>query len=336
MTHNTSGSAVLADEVEMVHGLSLVERYRNLVTGVEIAKAASKIANELSLILNPNDIFVHRDPVPHESICELATGVNSVTSVDTPFGVAALAFLSEEMSDAQTWTAREKLAGCLWSALAFQAEIGNSEQQAFRRKIISLAECRFLTMSDAVRARAELSSPYMDALRSEESEQGLCRIVKELCDAIKALRVNATLDNEERDLLHLLVAGHSGLVKQPFSSLADPLRTITLGIETAFRLIHPPCDRHAVLVTGQVRDGAEMNLASVISFVGDLGKVLTRRFDAEMLHNYPEVFPLLSALACGKSKVCGASTLRTAAEWGCRALLEAAIYNLLLGQYEEV
>jgi len=328
-------SALPEDKAGTPSSLSKEYSYRNLVTATQIAEAASEIANEVSVPIQSNRIL-DTDSHVHAALSGASSTDDSLEySHDYRCGTAALAFLSEKVPTSQNWTAREKLAGCLWSALAFQAELGSSEQQAFRRKLISISESCFLTMSDIVRTRIEVSVTHVLAFRSENLEQTLYPVLGELCDAINALRHNATLDNEERELVHLLVAGHSELVKEPFSSLADPLRTIVLGIETAFKLIHPPCDRHAALVTGQVREDAQMNLHSVISFIGTLGTVLTRRFNVDMLQHYPLVFPLLSGLASGRSKLNGSSTMRTAAEWGCRALLEAAIYNLLIGRYEQ-
>lgn len=243
-------------------------------------------------------------------------------------GVAAAAVVAKPSGN---WTVGEILAAALWSALSFQAPVGDTKREALRREVLDAAAERSRQSAELARERAPVAD-FSDLAITAAAEGG--KITSTFAKATKgpvdAFRRNAALDREEVDFLWWALLGRSRLLKRPLAGLPEAVGVVAAGIEAAAHLRRFPCDVHHDLVLRTLQDDPELDLAELHDAIGDDRTVLGRDFAGGHVASFPKVFPLLHSLATGQTGIEGHAIKRRASEWGARALLEAGFNRILV------
>ncbi len=228
-------------------------------------------------------------------------------------------------------TRMDVIATALWSALSFQPALSDLKLEALRADIMKSSQA--LTLASAGNARNRLTVPDFSVSATAEINAFVTSFKPGTDKTIAALRANALLDREEIDLLWWLLSDWSELLEERFSTMPADVAAVLRGIEVGQKLRKLPAEAHKHLVLRNVAADTHLSLTELIKSLGDrridIAKVLTGN-SVNMLSQYPAVFPLLSALHTGQTKVAGFNVKRSIRDWGARALLEASIFFVKL------
>ena len=227
------------------------------------------------------------------------------------------------------WMIADVYAAALWSALAYQPVLAPERRENLRREVLNAAADWSATSAEKARERMDVADPSAVKI-TIGAENVVTNDFKEaMINTVEALRRNATLDREELDFLWWAQLGRSRLLKKQLSQIAEPTRIITAGIEGAKMLRRLPCEVHSEIVLRTLDQDEELDLAELLSVIGDDRAELATAFIKTNVTAYPTVFPLLHALATGEVNGSGASLKRRVSEWGKRALLESTFTRLM-------
>lgn len=243
-------------------------------------------------------------------------------------GMAALSIMSDAPGTSG-WIIADVYSNVLWSALAFQPELGEEKREKLRREVLDRAQDRSRASADRARERAAVPDLGDIAITVTPETLKTTNTFKKATSAtIDALRRNAVLDREELDFLWWIQLNRSRLLQKPLGSMAEPVRLVASGIEAATHLRRLPANLHYDLVLRTVDEDPELDLKELVEAIGDDGALLAKSFNATRAAAHASVFPLLHALATEGIGVSGAEVRRKASEWAGRALLEAGLMRI--------
>lgn len=248
--------------------------------------------------------------------------------------VCSLAATVEMMKRASVsndgWDAVDALAAALWSSLSFQRSVEDQHLEGLRRDV--LEACRHRVADIASVSRARQAVPDVGTLTIPEADPAGSRAntayKKATAPVIKALSDNAELDREEIDFLWWVLADHSGSLGLPMIDFDPTARAVISGIDGAAKLRRLPDDGHRHVVLRQIVSGEPTNLATVVAELGAERERLTAAFAGSWIAGAPAVFPLLTALMSQIDVAPIDDRTEDAREWGARAFLEAAIFQM--------
>lgn len=246
-------------------------------------------------------------------------------------GLAAYGLISQPPTAKLSWTPADIMAVGLWSALSFQAPLTDPKREALRVQLLTAAQDRVTRVAEGARVRSDVPDFGALSAAAEELEKVPAAFKKATTSTIEALRSNAALDREELDFLWWAMLERSRTLNKSLMSLEEPVRVVTAGIEAAALLRKLPCDVHHELVLRSISEDEALDLASLLTAIGEYRGTLISSFSSDVLDEAPGVYPLLCALSAENSEVDGALVKRKASEWGGRALLEAAIFHIRIG-----
>lgn len=243
--------------------------------------------------------------------------------------VSALNLVEREPDDS-IWTPVDVLAAALWSALSFQAPVSEEAIELLRQEVLVASRKR--TMLIAERSRKRVAVPEIGPLTLPDAQPTGTRANLAYRRAteplVKALRENAELDREELEFLWWTIEDWSDSLDGRLSD-ADPLvRAVVAGIDGAAKLRRLPASGHRNVVLRGVPAGIPVAVTALIAALKDCRSTLAATIDVDRIGQSASVFPLLTAIAGGKTDPVGADIERDAREWGARALLEGGILHV--------
>lgn len=244
-------------------------------------------------------------------------------------GMAIVSLLDSSRSTIKSMVA-ETYGLALWSTLSYQPVLDDERREKLRCEVLNAASS--WSRKSAEKARERIDVPDLPAIKITISDSGEVsnNIGEAITNSIKALRCNAALDREEIDFLWWAQLGRSRLLDKQLASISEITRIVAAGIEGASMLRGLPCEVHREIVLRTLDQDPSLDLAELIAALGDDRVVLGEAFIEGCVITYPTVFPLLHALATGKTGEKGAAEKRDASEWGTRALLEAGFANMMM------
>jgi hypothetical protein len=279
------------------------------------------------------------DGVPSNALgTEVQTAVQKRASAflysERPFDVgivastAAIGIMSDEPY-LSGWVIADVWAAALWSALGFQQPLEDPKREALRVQVLEIARARSTSGSEMARRRIPVGDFKKVELVAGEEDKFTSAFEKATSSTIDALRRNSALDREELDFLWWSLRGRSRLLGKTFLGADSIVSAVAAGIEAASQLRRLPCDVHHELVLAKLTDNPTVDLVELLASVGEDRDALGSAFVDGFVTRHPTVFPLLHALATGIANSDYAAVKRSAEEWAGRALLEAALENLL-------
>ena len=214
---------------------------------------------------------------------------------------------------------RAAIAVAVWSALSFGAQLSESRLEVLRLELLESARRGSLAMAGRVRQRSE---ERVD----QTGGPGRAALKTELAKTVKALQRNAALDCEDIALLRWLLADRAVGLGLAFADITRPASaTVAMAMELGQLLTRFPTAGHFALGEHFVRDASSMDVRELVDAVGSDRARLAALCSARCATDrWPDVFPLMNALAGRSVKGSGAGTKRSLREWWERALLESA------------
>jgi len=255
-------------------------------------------------------------------------------SLDRPLEVgicAGLAFvaLAKPEPSVADWSGVDLLATALWLALDFQPSLQEQKREDLRREVLDVARSRSTKAAEKARERSPVGELSDLVVTIGDENKVTTNFRKAINGTIDALRRNSALDREELDFLWWSQLGRSRILDKPLSALSEPVRLVASGIEGASYLRRLPCEVHRDVVLRSVDVDPQLDLGELLGAIGTDRPVLGKGHSEGMVPAAPAVFPLLSALASGSEQGAGATEKRPASTWGSRALLEAALAQII-------
>jgi len=325
-----SGVTVTDSEVESRRyaASSLAAKWGKISNVDQIAEKAGFVALALSCDGTPAEVLVDEVQalIQKKSSAYLAS--------ERPFDVGiccgmAMVSLFEEPLASPGWTIKEVYAASLWSALAYQSPIDVTKREELRVEVLTTASAFSTTHAEKARTRNVVPDPSATKLKVDETNLVDFDLKTMMSKTIESLRNNAILDREELDFLWWAQLGRSRLLKKQLSNISEPTRIVAAGIEGAKMLRRLPCEVHREIVLRTLDKDPELNLAELLSDLGDERQLLSEAISTERVILHPVVFPLLHSIYTGELDNFGSSVKRRVSEWGARALLEATLARLM-------
>ena len=239
-----------------------------------------------------------------------------------------LSFNSNRKAQNGGWSASDILAVALWSALSFLPPCNAPKLETFRVQAVDAARKRILNTGLETRARHAVPKLGVtgDKWATWEAFAGTTAAI------VDALRINATLDREEIDLLWWVLGGTSNIFGRPCQSLSPEARAVTTGVEIGALMRALPTQSHRNLALRGLEELDSLPLPELLEALGEDRLVVAATFkDKSLIDEAPLVFPLLSAICSGEGTGLGADLPRSLSEWGARALLERAVLQIQHG-----
>jgi hypothetical protein len=243
-------------------------------------------------------------------------------------GIAAIKILSTEPGTSG-WTNVDVYANALWSALAFQPVLDDEKRENLRREVFDRAQKRSLENAEKARERGSVAEAVDLVVTVGEGSTVTTNFKSTAMETIAALRRNAALDREEIDFLWWSQLSRSRLLNRPFAKISEATRLVASGVEASSHLRRLPTEAHRDLVLRTASVDPELDLAELLSEIGDDLDALTAGIHTQNVTKHPTVFPLLNAIVTGTAECEGANEKRKASTWGGRALLEGALSRLM-------
>lgn len=203
---------------------------------------------------------------------------------------------------------RDSIALAVWSALSFQRPLTERWFEEARRDLLSSARS---CGSEAGRRRRR----KVNRAGSPDDQNA-------------ALRCNATLDQEENQVLRWTLAGSSDLLEQPYAEVGcEEVLALVRGLDLGLLLARPPVVGHYRLASRDIAaPGHSLDLDGLLTAVGVRRTVIAAPFKGSpLIDTYPSVFPLLAALSGNRVARTGAAVERSLRDWCGRALLESSM-----------
>ncbi|PZO52402.1 MAG: hypothetical protein DCF16_09455 [Alphaproteobacteria bacterium] len=217
------------------------------------------------------------------------------------------------------------LAGALWSALSYQAPNENPKFEALRAGVLEKARRRAADAAEVSRRRAVVPEVTFK-LPENPDHAAVAELIKTATHgAFLALRDNAALDREEINMLWWAMSDFSPSLNATLSKSPEHTGAVVAGVELAALLKRLPADAHRHLVVRHTKGTKRYALSDVVEALGENREAVMAPYTTKpALQDSPYVFPLFTGLINGA----GDDDVKlTAADWGARALLEAALLN---------
>lgn len=228
------------------------------------------------------------------------------------------------------WLTADVYATALWSALSYQPALSDQRRESLRCEALVAAETWAKLAAEKSRERANVPEPSLLKISFDSTNQAAtCNFQEVMSPTVEALRSNAALDREELDFLWWAQLGRSRLLNKQLSIIPEPTRILAAAIEGAKMLRRLPCEVHREIVLRTLEQDSELDLAEIISAIGDDREALCETSFERHVVAHPTVFPLLRALTTGEAEGAGAAVKRRVSEWGARALLEAGFARMM-------
>lgn len=222
------------------------------------------------------------------------------------------------------------IAVAVWLGLSFQQPVKESRAEALRSEVLKAASDYVVAAAKNARERGRPT--FGAALKTDNSN--LSDVVVGLKNAITRLNQNAVIDREEIDFLWWSVTTWSSALEAPYSDANAYSSAIAFGLDGGARLRRLPQDVHKQLVLRRLTAADPVDLAGLMSAVGDDRlKLLTKVPMASTARDNPEIFPVMSALLSGSVQKSASKEPKSIEEWTVRALLEAVALGVIY-QYE--
>jgi len=307
-----------------------------------LAAKWGKVTNVHEIIAQAGEIAValSGDGIPSKGLCvEVQSAIQKKSPAyladEQPFDVGicsglAMVSLFEDRPRVPGWTTSELYAVALWSALSYQPPLENAKREALRVEVLNAAATFSTELSEEARRRIDVPDPSTLKSPIDESNAVTIDFKTAMSKTIDALRDNAALDREELDFLWWAQLGRSRLLKKQLSELSEATRIVAAGIEGAKMLRRLPCEVHREIVLRTLEQDDELDLTELLSALGDERIILSNAVRKDTINAHPSVFPLLHAICTGSVDEFGSCQKRSISEWGGRALLEAALVNMVL------
>lgn len=243
-------------------------------------------------------------------------------------GMAIVSILSSNPG-AGGWTTQDVYAAAIWSALAYQPALEAERRETLRREVLDAAVTWATTAAEKARERSSVPDPSAVEIVIGENNAVTNNFQEVIGRTVEALRRNSALDREELDFLWWAQLGRSRLLHRQLSAIVEPTRIVSAGIEGARMLRRLPCEIHRELVLRTLEQDPKLDLAEILTTIGDDRGPLSTPFIESSVVKYPVVFPFLYALITGETNKPGATVKRHVSEWGARALLEAGLARMM-------
>lgn len=280
-----------------------------------------------------------RQPLPEELTTKIESAIRSANPSFVREGqdlqikvcglLAALAVLESATAGGTELLRSEVLAVGLWSALSFQKPLSDVKFERLRVELLRRAEALSLSAAENSRKRVSVLGAQFSIPEEEGLEDLERRWQEGPLKAIDALRLNATLDREELDLLWWALNDWSAIFKTSLSKLDNDVVGLAAGLEMGSLLKRLPATAHKHLATRCIKEEHSYALGDLLDAIGNQAANLARMHAENTLPNTcPHVFPLLTALRTGQAKGSGSKEARTRREWAARALLESALLRI--------
>lgn len=325
-----TGTQVSNEDVDTRRS-AIADMLVDLAKGKPIEQSLAR-ATEIAQALHENDAPAALGAEVQAAIQKHASAFlyeESPLEVGIVAGMAFVELAKPKTTPTAEWTTIEVLSASLWSALSYQSPLAEPKREALRAEVLKTAEDKACKSAEASRARSTVSD-FVDlvvtAPAADATDTKITSNFRKATDAtVAALRRNAALDREELDFLWWAQLGRSRILGKNLTSLAEPVRLVTSGIEAAKYLRRLPCDVHRDVVLKTLDKDPEMDLKKLLHALGGDGYKLGGSYAGGWVTKWPTVFPLLNALATGVADAPGHAIKRRASEWGARALLEAGM-----------
>jgi hypothetical protein len=282
---------------------------------------------------------LHDDVPPAALGAEVQTAVQKYASAflykESPFevgivaGMALIEIAKTNPRPTSEFTTSEVLAAAVWSSLSYQQPLAETRREALRSEALKAAEGYVTRSAEASRARSPVGDfeKLVITLAAPANTEGTAssNFEKASSATITALRRNAALDREELEFLWWAQLSRSRLIGKQLTSLAEPVRLVAAGIEGSAHLRRLPCEVHRDIVLKTLDRDPELDLKKLLSTIGTDREKIGGQYADGMATKWPDVFPLLSALATGEANGPEHAVKRHASTWGARALLEAGM-----------
>lgn len=237
--------------------------------------------------------------------------------------VAMIDFL-EGPENQSSLTVKDFIGAALWSALSFQAPIGNAKHEQLRQDLLGIAQTRSLLRAEASRKRT-VPKESPDFAEGEPAQ--VAKTLNGVRATVTALETNAVLDREELDILWWALGGRSPILEMAYDSLDAAPRGLVRGIELGVLTRRLPSQSMRSLVLSGVPETVEMTLADLLESVQVVIETLASRIPArDTVAAYPAVFPLLSSIIANEATAGGQAM--SGDQWCSRAMLETGLANL--------
>ena len=297
-----------------------------------VEKIISKVSN-VAEVLGGNGVPPER--LGEEVQAAIQKKSSSYLYEERPFDVGvcsgmAMTSILGSSSVSSGWGIADVYAAALWSSLAFQPTLTEPRRESLRLEVLNAAFGRISKSAEAARERGSVPDPSLAKITISDEGVVTHNISESMVKTVEALRRNAALDREELDFLWWAQAGRSRLLKRQPSSINEPTRMVTAGIEGSKMLRRLPCEVHREIILRTLEHDPELDLEELLTALGDDKETLGDEVDEVWVADHPSVFPLLHALVTGELNAPGAAVKRRASEWGERALVEAGFLNLIL------
>jgi hypothetical protein len=218
------------------------------------------------------------------------------------------------------------IAVAVWLGLSFQQPVKESRAEALRSEVLNAVSD--YVVAGAKNARERGKPTFGAALKPDNTN--LSEVINGLKSAITRLNQNAVVDREEIDFLWWSVTLWSSALEAPYSDANPYSSAIAFGLDGGSRLRRMPQDVHKQLVLRRVKAGEPVDLAGLISAVGDDRlRLLLKIPMAHAARDNPEIFPLMSSLLSGSVPKSAPKDTKSIEDWTIRSLLEAAALGVI-------
>ena len=237
--------------------------------------------------------------------------------------LVALQLMYNNRLGARNGFRRDLMAASMWSALSFQPPC--SERLLERLRIEVLLKAQKTALTAAARSRRWVDYSSIHSSSTIGSDAPYATETANTDDSGNFLE-QILLRDEQIDLLQWKLRDHSRLLDQQLSAHKDPYAiAIASALEVGGLLRFLPMNMHRDLVLDYVDGEAPMNLHELLVALGDdRERLAVAHHDNPIVREYPNVFPLLTALQSGSAMGTNAEIRRPLEEWVGRALLESA------------
>ncbi|WP_407714696.1 GTPase-associated system all-helical protein GASH [Comamonas testosteroni] len=226
---------------------------------------------------------------------------------------------------------RDLFAATLWSALAYQAPLGEGRRETLRSELLEACRERCVAAANAARERHDI-----DEFDDAKTYDGIGAVKDVASAAIASLKKNALLDREELNFLWWVQLQRSRLLKKQFVQISEPVRLVACAIEGAKYLAALPAEVHRELVLRNLDADIKLDHEALLEEFGADCGTLNATFGAvDIVQQMPTAFPVLYSLGNGVPESDCSKVPRPSSEWAMRTLLEAAIVELYRSSRED-
>ncbi len=217
----------------------------------------------------------------------------------------------------------------LANGLSFSGAIADKEKlELLRSELQQTAQQKVGTLADIARQRKRVNSEALTVTKENtfvafagllDSSYGL---------KLTNLNYNAILDREELNILWWALSEWSSIADKQFKELNETQATVLSALEISSLLQKFPGKAHVQLSCKYSTAKAELTGDEVFEQIEGLSaKIQSSLNNAQMVQDYPSIFPVLTLLSGGKDNP-GLAVKRSLLEWAGRIIWERAMLNI--------